>query len=167
MKVEDILSEGINISGNNNTLDNVIRREMRQFESSWYSEKNVSRSKERIEKLGFFSEVRVDIKPVVDEFDDLIDVDINVVERQTGSLTLGLGYSSDEHLLLNAGILQPNFLGTGNALSNINSGKVNTLYVVSFTNPSYTNTGISRGFDVYKRDTDVSIYLLHDIKLLL
>jgi len=147
----------INISGNNNTLDNVIRREMRQFESSWYSEKNVRRSKERIEKLGFFSEVKVDIKPIVDEFDDLVDIDIDVVERQTGSLTLGIGYSSDEHVLLNAGVSQPNFLGTGNALSlNVNSGKVNTLYAVSFTNPSYTNTGISRGFDVYKRDTDVS-----------
>ena len=147
----------INISGNNNTLDNVIRREMRQFESSWYSEKNIRRSKERIEKLGFFSEVKIDVKPIVDEFDDLVDVDIEVVERQTGSLTLGIGYSSDEHLLLNAGISQPNFLGTGNALSlNVNSGKVNTLYAVSYTNPSYTNTGISRGFDVYKRDTDVS-----------
>ena len=147
----------INISGNNNTLDRVIRREMRQFESSWYSEKNIRRSKERIEKLGFFSEVKIDIKPIVDEFDDLVDVDIDVVERQTGSLTLGIGYSSDEHLLLNAGISQPNFLGTGNALSlNVNSGKVNTLYAVSYTNPSYTNTGISRGFDVYKRDTDVS-----------
>ena len=107
--------------------------------------------------LGFFSEVKVDIKPIVDEFDDLVDVDIDVVERQTGSLTLGIGYSSDENLLLNAGISQPNFLGTGNALSlNINSGKVNTLYAISYTNPSYTNTGISRGFDVYKRDTDVS-----------
>ena len=104
-----------------------------------------------------FSEVKVDIKPIVDEFDDLVDVDIDVVERQTGSLTLGIGYSSDENLLLNAGISQPNFLGTGNALSlNINSGKVNTLYAISYTNPSYTNTGISRGFDVYKRDTDVS-----------
>ena len=132
----------INIAGNNNTLDNVIRREMRQFESSWYSEKNISRSKERIEKLGFFSEVRVDVKPVVDEFDDLVDVDVEVVERQTGSLTLGIGYSSDEHLLLNAGVSQPNFLGTGNALSlNVNSGKVNTLYALSYTNPSYTNTG--------------------------
>ena len=78
----------INIAGNNNTLDNVIRREMRQFESSWYSEKNIRRSKERIEKLGFFSEVKIDIKPIVDEFDDLVDVDIEVVERQTGSLTL-------------------------------------------------------------------------------
>ncbi len=144
----------INISGNDTTRDEVIRREMRQFESSWYSARDINRSRERIDKLGFFSEVQVDT-PSVPGTADQVDVDIKVTERQTGNLSLGIGYSTTENVVLTAGVSQNNLFGTGNSLSfTINTGSVNQNYSLSYTNPYFTDNGVSRGFDLYRRNVD-------------
>ncbi len=146
----------VTISGNSDTRDEVVRRELRQLEGSWYSTTKLSRSKQRIDMLGFFSEVSIDTKPVKGT-PDQIELDVKVAERATGSVNLGIGYSTSERLLLSAGVTQQNIFGTGNALSlAIETGEVNQSYSVSYTNPYYTDDGVSRGFDVYKKNTDVS-----------
>ncbi|MEX0959770.1 MAG: outer membrane protein assembly factor BamA [Burkholderiales bacterium] len=146
----------INISGNTNTRDEVIRRELRQMESAWYSTEKLNRSRQRVDRLGFFSEVQIDT-PAVQGTADMVDVDIKVTERATGNLTLGIGYSTAENVILSAGVAQQNIFGTGNALSfQVNTGSINQTYSLSYTNPYFTDDGVSRGFDIYRRDVDVS-----------
>ena len=146
----------IGISGNTNTRDEVIRREMRQLESGWYSTEKLSRSKQRIDKLGFFSDVQIDT-PGVPGTSDQVDVEVKVNERATGNLTFGIGYSTAESVILSAGVSQNNIFGTGNALSfQINTGSVNQVYALSYTNPYYSDDGVSRGFDIYQRNVDSS-----------
>ena len=144
----------IGISGNTNTRDEVIRREMRQLESGWYSTEKLNRSKQRVDKLGFFSDVQIDT-PGVPGTSDQVDVDVKVNERATGNLTFGVGYSTAEKVILSAGVSQSNIFGSGNALSfQVNTGSINRTYALSYTNPYYTDDGVSRGFDVYKRDVN-------------
>jgi len=144
----------INISGNTTTRDEVIRREMRQLEGGWYSTDKLKRSKVRIDKLGFFSEVNVDTVNVPGS-PDQVDIDVKVVERPTGNLLFGIGYSTAEKVILSGSISQSNLFGTGNAVSlQVNSGQVNKVYALSFTNPYFTDDGVSLGWDIYKRDVD-------------
>lgn len=146
----------INIAGNTNTRDEVIRRELRQMESAWYSTQKLNRSRQRVDRLGFFSEVEIDT-PAVPGTTDQVDVNVRVSERATGNLTLGVGYSTAEKVILSAGIAQQNIFGTGNALSfQVNTGSINQTYALSYTNPYFTDDGVSRGFDIYRRDVDVS-----------
>jgi len=144
----------INLTGNTRTRDSVLRREMRQLESAWYAGDKINRSKERLNRLNYFDTVDIET-PAVPGTNDQVDVNINVVEKSTGSIQFGAGLSSAEGVVLGVTVNQPNFLGTGNQVSaNVNSGKVNTTYSLSYTDPYYTPDGISRGFDVYRRDVD-------------
>jgi len=144
----------INLTGNTRTRDSVLRREMRQLESAWYAGDKINRSKERLNRLNYFDTVDIET-PAVPGTNDQVDVNINVVEKSTGSIQFGAGLSSAEGVVLGVTVNQPNFLGTGNQVSaNVNTGKVNTTYSLSYTDPYYTPDGISRGFDVYRRDVD-------------
>lgn len=146
----------IGVYGNTNTRDEVVRREMRQFESAWYNTEKLNRSKQRVDKLGYFSDVQVDT-PAVQGVTDQVDVEVKLTERATGSLTAGIGYSTAEKVILSAGISQSNIFGTGNALSfQVSTGSINQVYSMSYTNPYFTDDGVSRGFDVYKRKVDAS-----------
>ncbi len=145
----------INISGNDKTRDEVIRREFRQMEGAWFSTSRVKKSKQRIDRLGFFADVNLDTSSVQGTNDQL-DVNIRVAEKSTGNFQIGAGYGS-EGLTFSGGVTQSNLFGTGNYLSTqINTSKVNQVYSVSYTNPYYTDDGISRGFDVYKRKTNTT-----------
>ena len=144
----------INLTGNTRTRDNVLRREMRQLESAWYAGDKINRSKERLDRLQYFDTVDVET-PAVAGTTDQVDVNINVTEKSTGSIQFGAGLSSNEGVVLGITVNQPNFLGTGNRVSaQINTGKVNTTYSLSYTDPYFTPDGVSRGFDVYRRDVD-------------
>jgi outer membrane protein insertion porin family len=146
----------IDVAGNSKTRDEVIRREMRQFEGAYYDASKIQLSRRRIDRTGFFSEVTVDTQPVEGSADQ-IDVTYSVKERPTGSLLVGIGFSSVEQFAVSASIRQSNAFGTGKFISaNINSGRVNTVYALSYHNPYYTIDGVSQGFDVYKRETDAS-----------
>jgi outer membrane protein insertion porin family len=146
----------INLTGNTRTRDEVLRREMRQLESAWYGADKIERSKERLNRLEFFSDVNVET-PAVPGTTDQVDLNINVTEKSTGSVLFGAGLSSAEGVIFGVTINQNNFLGTGNRVSaQVNTGQVNTVYSLSYTNPYYTPDGISRGFDVYRRDLDTS-----------
>jgi outer membrane protein insertion porin family len=144
----------INIGGNTTTRDEVIRREMRQLEGGYYSAERLQRSKQRVDKLGFFSEVTVDTVNVPG-VPDQVDINVNVVERPTGNLLFGIGFSTSEGVILSGSVAQNNLFGTGNALSlQVNTGQVNTVYALSFTNPYFTDNGLGLGVDLYKRDVD-------------
>ncbi len=146
----------ISIFGNTNTRDEVIRREMRQMESGWYSTDKLTRSKQRIDKLGYFSDVQLET-PGVQGTSDQVDVNVKVTERATGNLTFGVGYSTAEKVIFSGGISQSNIFGTGNALAlQLSTGSINKVYSLSYTNPFYTDDGVSRGFDIYRRDVDAS-----------
>jgi outer membrane protein insertion porin family len=146
----------IDVAGNTRTRDEVIRRELRQFEGAYYDASKIQLSRRRIDRTGFFSEVSVDTQPVESSADQ-IDVTYTVKERPTGSLLVGIGFSSVEQFAISASIRQSNAFGTGKFVSaNINSGRVNTVYALSYHNPYYTVDGVSQGFDVYKRETDAS-----------
>ena len=141
----------INVSGNNRTRDEVIRREFRQFESSWYDSDKIRNSRARVDRLGFFTEVTVDTQEVAGTSDQ-VDIAVNVVEKPTGNLQLGAGFSSSEKLSLNFGIRQENVFGTGNYLGvEVNTSKINRQIVLSTVDPYFTPDGISRAFDLYHR----------------
>jgi len=159
----------INIFGNARTRDEVIRREVRQMEGGWYSIELVNRSKERINRLGFFSDVTVDSPPVPGTTDQ-VDVNFTVVERQTGSIQLGAGYSSAEKVVLSTSISQNNLFGSGNSLTlSVNSGSISRTYALTYFNPYWTEDGIGRSWSVYDRTinttslTGVSPYMTRTI----
>ncbi len=144
----------INVTGNTRTRDEVIRREARQMEGAWYDGEKINRTRARVDKLGYFDEVNVET-PAVTGATDQVDVNLNVKEKPTGNVMLGAGISSTEKLVLSGSVSQNNIFGSGKHLSvNVNSGKVNKTYSLSFTDPYHTIDGISRGFDLYRRDTD-------------
>jgi outer membrane protein insertion porin family len=146
----------VNIAGNNRTRDEVIRREMRQFEGGWYSSQNIALSRSRIDKLGYFTEVNVET-PSVQGTTDQVDVNVAVVERPTGAVLLGAGFGSGEGLILSGSVTQQNIFGSGKHVSiGLNSSKINTVYSLSYTDPYYTVDGVSRGFDLYLREIDAA-----------
>ncbi len=144
----------VNISGNSDTRDEVLRREMRQMESAWFSTELVTLSRERLQRLGYFKEVNVET-PAVPGSTDQVDVNVNVEEKATGNLLAGVGYSQSGGITLSASISQDNFLGTGKRVSvAFNNNDINTAYRLAYTNPYYTVDGISRGFDFSYKETD-------------
>lgn len=158
----------INFSGNTKTRDVVLRREMRQFESSWISTSAVERSRVRLQRLGFFEEVNVET-PAVSDSTDQVDVEFTVVERPSGNLSAGLGFSQSQGIVVNSSITQDNFLGTGHRVSaNFSNSAANTRYGISWANPYFTQDGVSLTFDSYFRSTDaqesnVSDYSLEEL----
>jgi outer membrane protein insertion porin family len=141
----------VNIAGNNRTRDEVIRREFRQFESSWYDSEKITLSRNRVNRLGYFELVDVDTSEVPGTADQ-VDLNMRVKERPTGSLTLGAGFSSNEGLGLQFGINQQNAFGSGNSLGiQINTSRINRVIVLSTTDPYFTQDGVSRTVDIYQR----------------
>jgi outer membrane protein insertion porin family len=146
----------IDVAGNAKTRDEVVRREMRQLEGAYYDASKIQLSRRRIDRTAFFSEVTVETLPV-EASPDQVDVLYTVKEKATGSLLLGVGFSSVERIALSASVSQANVFGTGKYISaNINSGSVNQVYSLSYMDPYYTVDGVSRGFDIYRRVTDAS-----------
>jgi len=146
----------INFIGNSRTKDKVLRREMRQFESSWYDESKVERSKFRLTRLQYFSEVDVDTAQVPGTADQ-VDLNVSVTERNTGKVMLGAGVSSAEGLMGSFNISQSNFAGTGNTVAlGISTGSINRTYSLSYTDPYFTEDGVSRGFQIYRRDMNTA-----------
>ncbi len=143
----------ISVEGNNRTRDEVIRREFRQLESAWYDGDRIKLSRDRVDRLGFFTQVVVDTVEVPDA-PDQVDLVVGVTEKPTGNLTLGAGFSQAEKLSLIAGIQQENLFGSGNYLGlNVNTSKYNRQLVLSTTDPYFTPEGVSRTFDLYYRTT--------------
>ena len=143
----------VNIEGNTRTRDEVIRREMRQIESSWFDSRRLKLSKERIDRLGYFTNVEVTTIPVADVNDE-VDVDIKVEEKPTGAITLGAGYDSSDKVVLSAGVSQDNVFGSGTTLAvNVNTAQTYRTLSVTQTDPYFTIDGIKRITDAYYKTT--------------
>ena len=141
----------INIEGNTKTRDEVIRREFRQFESSWYDGEKIRLSRDRVDRLGLFADVGVTTAEVPDA-PDQVDLVVTVKEKPTGSVQIGAGYSSAEKLSFTFGLSQDNAFGSGNQLDlQLNTGKYNRTVVVSTTDPYFTSDGVSRTVEAYYR----------------
>ena len=141
----------IQVAGNNRTRDEVVRREFPQYESSWYDGEKIRLSRDRVDRLGFFTEVNVETQEVPGA-PDQVDLVINVAEKPTGSLQLGAGFSSAEKMSLSFAIKQENIFGSGNYLGvDVNTSKFKRTLVFSTTDPYFTPDGISRTVDLYYR----------------
>ncbi|MGJ7603785.1 outer membrane protein assembly factor BamA [Variovorax sp. LT1R20] len=143
----------VSVGGNNKTRDEVIRREFRQYEASWYDGDKIKVSRDRVDRLGFFTEVNVETQEVPGS-PDQVDLTVNVAEKPTGSLQLGAGYSSAEKVALTFGISQENVFGSGNFLGvQVNTSKYNRTLSLTTTDPYFTKDGISRTISVYHTTT--------------
>lgn len=141
----------INVVGNNRTRDEVVRREFRQFESSWYDGDKIKLSRDRVDRLGFFTDVNVETQEVTGTADQ-VDMTMTVAEKPTGNLQIGAGFSSADSISLQFGIKQENVFGSGNYLGiDVNTSKSNRQIVLSTVDPYFTADGISRTFDLYDR----------------
>ncbi len=138
----------INMHGNAKTRDEVLRREMRQMEASWASSSKIERSKTRLERLGYFESVNVETPPVVGTADQ-IDVNYTVVEKASGNLSAGIGYSQVQGIVLNANIAQDNVFGSGKRVNlAFNNSTYLTSYQFGFFNPYFTTDGVSQGYNI-------------------
>ena len=155
----------IQVAGNDRTRDEVIRREFRQLEAAWYDSDKIRLSRDRVDRLGFFTQVNVETVEVPGA-PDQVDLLFTVAEKPTGSISLGAGFSSAEKVTLSFGIRQENAFGSGNYLAvEVNTSKYNRNLVLSTTDPYFTRNGISRTVDVFQRTTrpylgDVNAYSL-------
>ncbi|OIQ75176.1 outer membrane protein assembly factor BamA precursor [mine drainage metagenome] len=141
----------IDVAGNSRTRDEVIRREFRQYEDSWYDSDRIKLSRDRVDRLGYFKSVTLQPREVPGS-NDQVDLDMNVEEKPTGSLSLGVGFSSANRLSFNAGISQDNIFGSGNNLAvDFNTSNYYRTLSVSSTNPYFTEDGISRTVNAYYR----------------
>jgi len=144
----------INISGNTVTRDEVIRREFRQLEGAYFSPQKIQRSRVRLQRLGFFEDIKVET-PAVAGSPDQVDVNVAVTERPTGSLLFGVGYSDADGILLQASIQQRNLFGTGRELQlSVDTSAVTDVIQLRYDNPYWTIDGVGRGFTVFRRTTD-------------
>jgi len=154
----------INVSGNARTRDEVIRRELRQFEDAWYDAEKIRLSRERIGRLGYFTDVRIDTS-AVPESPDQVDLNVVVKEQATGAITFGIGVSSAEKIILSASINQQNFMGSGKSLGlDVNTSRLNRTINLSFTDPYYTPDGISRSIDLFTRTFNAAALSLGDYR---
>jgi len=142
--------------GNTRTSDEVLRREMRQFENTWYSQAAIDRSKIRLQRLGYFESVDVETPPVSGS-NDQVDVVYNVKETTSGSFVFGLGYSQSYGMTTSVQLSQNNFLGGGNRVS-VEASRSSYLqrYGFSYTNPYFTDDGVSLGYNLSWRELDYS-----------
>jgi outer membrane protein insertion porin family len=140
--------------GNTRTSDEVLRREMRQFEGMWFSQAAIDRSKIRLQRLGFFDDVTIDT-PQVPGSDDQVDVEISVTERTSGSFQFGLGYSQFSGVITTVSVQQNNFFGTGNQIGvTVQNNTFVKRMDFSYFDPYFTEDGVSVGYNLSYRELD-------------
>lgn len=143
----------INFKGNQKTDDNVLRREFRQYEGALASSEKIDLSKLRLQRLGFFEDVSVET-PRVPGAPDQVDVNVNVKEQPSGSISASIGYSQGSGVIFSASVSQSNFLGTGNRFSlGLSRSEVMDSYNLSFVDPYFTLDEVSRGYNVYFKES--------------
>jgi outer membrane protein insertion porin family len=144
----------ITFVGNSGTKDEVLRREMRQFEGGWFSQAAIDRSKVRLQRLTYFDDVNIET-PAVPGTDDQIDVVVTVKERAAGSFSVGLGYSQIQGLIASLSVQQDNFLGSGKRVGiSLSHSSIISSFAVSYDNPYWTEDGVSRGFYLRYQEFD-------------
>ncbi|MEN8210807.1 MAG: outer membrane protein assembly factor BamA, partial [Thermodesulfobacteriota bacterium] len=156
-KGEPVYFNRIEISGNYKTRDKVIRREIKIVEQDLYSKENIQRSFKNLNRLNYFSDI--DIKPVKTENENIMDLDVNVVEQQTGNFSFGGGFSSEDGGFLSGSVEERNLFGKGQNLKfEAKFGQEDILYNLSYFEPYIMDTQISGGIQLYKEDREFDNY---------
>lgn len=151
-----VLVRQINISGNERTRDDVIRRELRQMEGAWLSTAALQRSRLRLERLGFFEDVNIETPQVPGEADQ-VDVNVSVTERLSGSVQAGIGYGQSQGVMFNLSLEQDNILGSGDRIGlAFSNSDINRIYSVTYLERYFTPAGISRSLHATYRETDAA-----------
>jgi len=136
----------VEFRGNTVSKDEVLRRELRQFEGAWFSQAAVDRSRLRLQRLGFFENVNVET-PAVEGSEDQVDIIVSVEERSTGNFQIGLGFSQLQGLIASISVQQENFLGSGRTVGlGISRSSITSSLNLSYTNPYWTDDGVSLGY---------------------
>ena len=140
--------------GNTRTADEVLRREMRQFEGAWYSQAAIDRSKIRLQRLGFFEDINIET-PEVAGSPDQVDVHVSITERTSGSFIFGLGYSQLSGLITSVSVVQNNFFGSGNRIGfTVQNNRFVKRMDFSYFDPYFTDDGVSVGYNLIYRELD-------------
>ncbi len=146
----------ITFVGNEKTQDEVLRREMRQFEGEMYQQSKIDRSRVRLQRLNYIGSVNIQLKRVAGS-EDQVDVEVTVTERFSGNLQVGVGYSQVQGAIVNLGFTHENIFGSGNLVQvTFDNSAASERYAFRYENPYYTSDGISRGFNFSFTETDAS-----------
>ena len=153
VKGERIFVERIDIEGNTTTLDEVVRRQFRTAEGDPFSPREIKQASARIRALGYFEDAKVDTRP--GSTPDQVIVNVDVIEKPTGSLSFGASYSTNSGFGVKVGFSEDNFLGRGQSLSfDIEAGANNTNVNFSFAEPAFLARDLRFGFDAWSNTTD-------------
>lgn len=145
----------VNVFGNQRTRDDIVRREVRQYENAWYDAEKVRLSRDRVDRLGFFEKVEVET-PAVPGTVDQLDVNFTVKERPTGTIQAGIGYSDTEKFVVTAAYSQQNVFGSGQAVGvDLSTSSSTQTIALTHTDPYVTQDGISRTTEIYKRRSNL------------
>ncbi|MCF6248679.1 MAG: outer membrane protein assembly factor BamA [Desulfobacula sp.] len=156
-KKQPVYFNRINISGNFKTRDKVIRREIRIEEQGLYSKANIQRSFKNLNRLDYFADI--DVKPVKTDKEDEFDLDVTVVEKETGQFSFGGGFSTDSGGFFMISIAEKNLFGKGqNGKLSAQLSQNDILYSISFYEPYILDTRVSGGFDLYKQEVEYDFY---------
>ncbi|ABS76818.1 outer membrane protein assembly factor BamA [Coxiella burnetii] len=146
---ERVYVRRISFFGNQRTDQEVLRREMRQYEGSLYSLSKIEESKRRLELLGYLSDVKY-TPQIVPNSPDQVDLNYHVKEIAAGRASIQGGYSDVYGFLYGASISEPNFMGTGKYVSiGFQNSQYQQNYSFVYNNPYYTTWGLQRGFSIY------------------
>ncbi len=157
-KKELVYINRITITGNTKTRDNVIRRDLTLKEGSIFNTNAKASSGRALERLSFFDSVNITVTKTDDE-SSTVDVNIDIEEKNTGSFSVGVGYSSVDKLVFSGQISQNNFLGRGDTLSlNASLSESSSKYKVAYTNPRFNDSRLSTGFEVFNTERKYDDY---------
>ncbi len=156
-KGQPVYFNRINISGNEKTRDKIIRREIKVKEQGRYSKKDIARSYRNLNRLDYFA--NIDIQPQKTSEENKMDLNVKVVEKQTGNLSLGGGFSSEDGGFFQGSVEERNLFGRGHTLKlSAKIAKETILYNIGFTEPYIFDTAVSGGFDLYKEEIEYEYY---------
>ncbi|MDX8394965.1 MAG: outer membrane protein assembly factor BamA [Mariprofundaceae bacterium] len=160
-KGREVYIERIEITGNDKTEDQVLRRELRQFESSRYNATNVERSKERLKRTRLLKDIRVSLPKTSAE--DRVDMKIDVEEDKTGSFSFGLGFSQVESVFATAKVEERNFLGKGYTTNlSADMGANTKNYSVNLIDPYFLGSDMSASVSAFKKQTKLQEVTSYD-----
>lgn len=163
---EKIFVERIDIEGNATTLDRVVRNQFRTVEGDPFNPRSIREAAERIRALGYFA--NADVNARQGSAPDQVVVDVNVVEKPTGSLSFGGNFSTDNGFALVASFAERNFLGRGqNVGLNISTGEQNRVFALNFAEPALLGRDLRFGLNAEYRDAfaDYALYNTETFRL--
>ncbi|AWD32431.1 Outer membrane protein assembly factor BamA [Candidatus Kinetoplastibacterium sorsogonicusi] len=139
----------IEINGNTITDDIVIRRELDQSEFSIFNPNNILSSKKRLNRLGLFNNIDYIITPA-NNLENFVDINIDINEKNTGSINFAIGYGAEDKLIISGNINEANLFGSGKSLSiDLNTSQYNGIGSISYKNPYFTQNGIIQNLSCF------------------